>query len=251
MTATAWIWDVVAWISLPLLAMLAGVMIWKKLEREFPFFFSYTTLTALLGVVRFIAYKKYSPHVYFLVFWISDFVILVATFLAIYEIFIRRIFPGFAKVRFYRYLFPVVAVIIGAVALMIALHAPDKRGAFLATSRIFDFLRSAVIGFFVLLILVMGRAFAGYEFDITLGFGIQAAIALINGAVRLQRGTRSETWDHLEAVAFDVACFIWLWTFAKGSASSQVQAREFNPETLQEAKKWEKSLKDFITHDKR
>jgi hypothetical protein len=247
-----WIWDVVAWISLPLLAMLAGVMIWKKLEREFPFFFAYTTLTALIGLIRFIAYKGYSANVYFYVFWISDSVILLVTFLAIYETFLKRIFPGFARVRFYRYLFPVVAIIIGAAALIIALHSMDTRGAFLATARIFDFLRSAVIGFFVLLILFMGRSFAGYEFTITLGFGIQAAVALANGAVRLQqRGVRSVTWDRLEAVAFDLACFIWLWSFSRGGASATRQVEVLNPENLEKAKKWEKSLKDFITHDKR
>lgn len=251
MASSALIWEIVAWVSLPLLVLLAGVMLWKRLTREFPFFFVYVTVTAAIGVVRFITYKYYPPKVYFYVFWSSDFVILLTTFLAIYEIFLRRLFPGFAQVRFYRYLFPVVAVLISLVAFLMALHAPDQRAAFLTISRIFDFLRSAVIGFFVLLILVMGRAFAGFDFSITAGFGIQAAIALANAAVRLRNGARSPTMDHLEWIAFDLACLIWLWSFTRGNRSTPRNLHGIDPAALEEAKKWEKSLKGFVAPGKR
>jgi hypothetical protein len=252
MPSSGWIWDVVAWISLPLLVLLAGVMLWKRLEREFPFFFTYVTVTAAIGVIRFVAYKWYSADVYFVVYWSSDFVILLTTFLAIYEVFLRRLFPGFSRVRFYRYLFPIVAFALSLAALLMALYAHDRRAAFLTISRVFDFLRSAVIGFFVLLILFMGRAFTGYEFSITSGFGIQAALALAHAAVRL-RGGRSTTMARLELIAFDLACLIWLWSFAseEEEMSSKGSVPESDPAALQEAKKWEKSLKGFITPGKR
>lgn len=251
MTSTDWIWDVVAWVSLPLLVMLAGVMLWRRLAREFPFFFSYVTVTAFIGVIRFVAYKGYSAKVYFYVYWSSDFVILLVTFLAIYETFLKRLFPGFARVRFYRYLFPSFAVLISLIAFLMALHAPDQRAAFLTTSRIFDFLRSIVIGFFVLLILLMGRTFAGYEFSIASGFGIQAAIALAKAAVRLHKGTRSLTMDRLELIAFDVACLIWLWSFSTGKKAPPPDLHEVDPNALEQARKWEKSLKEFVSHGKR
>src|SRR5580698_101238 len=130
MPSLDWIWDVVAWMSLPLLVLLAGAMVWKRLVREFPFFFTYVTVTAVIGVIRFVAYKGYSAKVYFVVYWSSDFVILLTTFLAIYEVFIRRIFPGFGRVRFYRYLFPLFAFIISLTAFLAALYAPDQRAAF-------------------------------------------------------------------------------------------------------------------------
>jgi len=251
MTLTDWIWEVVAWISLPLLVMLAGVMLWKRLARDFPFFFTYVTVTAFVGVIRFIAYKGYSAKVYFYVYWSSDFVILLVTFLAIYEIFLKRLFPGFARVRFYRYLFPSFAVLISLIAFLMALHARDQRAAFLTISRIFDFLRSIVIGFFVLLILFMGRTFAGYEFSVTSGFGIQAAVALANAAVRLHQGARSLTMDRLESIAFDVACVIWLWSFSTGKKTPASNLHGADPNALEEARKWEKSLKEFVSHGKR
>jgi hypothetical protein len=231
--------------------ILAGVMLWRRLAREFPFFFTYVTVTALIGVIRFVAYKGYSQKVYFYVYWSSDFVILLVTFLAIYETFLKRIFPGFARVRFYRYLFPSFAILISLIAFLMALNAPDQRAAFLTTSRIFDFLRSIVIGFFVLLILFMGRTFAGYEFSIASGFGIQAAIAFANAAVRLHKGARSFTMDRLELIAFDVACVIWLWSFSRGKKNTPSDDHDVDPKALEAAKKWEKSLKEFVSPGKR
>lgn len=251
MTSTDWIWDVVAWVSLPLLIMLAGVMFWRRLVRDFPFFFTYVTVTAFIGVLRFIAYKGYPPKVYFYVYWSSDFVILLVTFLAIYEIFLKRLFRGFARVRFYRYLFPSFAVLISLIAFLMALHAPDQRAAFSTVSRIFDFLRSIVIGFFVLLILFMGRIFAGYEFSITSGFGIQAAIAFAKAAVRLHKGARSPSMERLELVAFDLACVIWLWSFSTGKKTLSPDLHGADPNALGEARKWEKSLKEFVSPGKR
>jgi hypothetical protein len=248
MTSTGWIWDFFAWLSLPLLALLAGVMAWRKLNRLFPFFFFYVVMICLIGVIRFIAYKGFSVAVYFYVFWGSDSVVLLLSFSALYEIFLKRIFPGFHKIRFYRYLFPAVGVLIAILAFVTALHSPDKRTSFLIMSRIFDFLRSAVIGFFVLLILVMGRLFDGYEFSIAAGFGIQAAVALANAAVRTLKGYKPIDLDRFEPIAFDVACLIWLWSFSKAKKSPPGSGfHNVDPATLHEAKKWEQSLKEFIT----
>jgi hypothetical protein len=251
MTSTQWIWDVVAWVSLPLLVILAGVMLWRKLAREFPFFFTYAAVTAFIGIIRFVTYKEYSAKAYFYVYWSSDFVIFLVTSLAIYEIFLKRIFPGFGRVRFYRYLFPSFAVLISIVAFLMALHAPDQRAAFLMTSRILDFLRSTVIGFFVLLILFMGRSFAGHEFSITAGFGIQAAITLANGALKLHKGSRSAIMDRLELIAFDVACVIWLWSFSTGKKAPPKDFHDIDPNAIETARKWEKSLREFVSPGKR
>ncbi len=225
-------------------------MVWRKLHRTFPFFFAYVLVTCLIGVIRFIIYKNFSPVIYFYVYWCSDLILLVASFSALYEIFLQRIFPGFFKVRFYRFLFPLAAVLIGALAFLTALHAPDKRATFLIISRVYDLLRSVVIGFFVLLILAMGRLFSGYEFSIALGFGIQAAVALVNAALRTANGYKPTALDRLEPSAFDLACLIWLWSFSRAPKSSPPSG-DLNPQQLHEARTWEDVLKDFLIPGKR
>lgn len=252
MTPASWIWDFLAWLSLPLVILLAGVIAWRRLQRKFPFFFGYVLIAFSAGVVRFVVYKLCSSRVYFYVFWVSDVVGVLAALLAIYETFLRRIFPSFAAVRFYRYLFPAAAVVIAVLGLLSALHSPNTGAAYYITSRVLDFIRSAVIGFFVAVILLMGRQFIGYEFSIAAGFGIQAAVALANAALRMQMH-KTTPLDRFEPVAFDAACFIWLWAFfnKKNVPKAQSTAVQLEPEMLHQAKKWEDVLKDFLTSGKR
>jgi hypothetical protein len=248
MKAADWLWEFFGWLSLPVLGLLAGLIVKRKLHREFPFFLAYVLTASMVGAVRFVAYKEYSGKAYFYVFWCSDFVLLVAAFLALYETFLRRLFPAFSKVRVYRFLFPAAAVVIAFLAFLTALHSPDQRATFLTTSRIFDFLRSAVIGFFVILILLMGRQFSGYEFSIACGFGLQAAVALANSALKTQPRYQSALLDHFESIAYDVACLIWLITFWKPEKRTQfLSVDQLDSEMLHQARSWESVLKKWLT----
>jgi len=104
----------------------------------------------------------------------------------------------------------------------------------------------------MLLMVLMGRNWTRYDFGISLGFGIQAAIALLNSAVRTWLHHSSTILDNLEFIAYDVACLIWLITFWKPEKSPPpVSGDHFTPATLDEAKKWEDTLKDFLTPGKR
>jgi hypothetical protein len=252
MTPSIWVWTFLMWLSLPLLVLLASVMVWRRLHREFPFFFAYVVVASLVGIVRFIVHKNF-PGLYLHVYWWSDFIGVLAALLAIYETFLRRIFPGFAAVRFYRYLFPAAGVIIAFLAFLTVQHSADTRAAYLATSRVLDFVRSAVIGFFVLVILLMGRQFTGYEFSIAAGFGIQAAVMLANTALRLQtHAARSTVLDRIDSLVFDVCCLIWLWVFSRENKPAPPPGMDtLDPETLHQAKKWEEMLKDLLTPGKR
>lgn len=251
MTLTSWFWSFLAWLSLPLLAVLACVIAWRRLQREFPFFLSYVSVACLVGVIRFAVYKICSPTVYFYVFWCSDVVVVLAALLAIYETFLRRMFPGFAAVRFYRYLFPTAVGLIALFGFLSAMHSADTRAAFLITSRVLDFIRSAVIGFFVAVILFMGRQFTGYEFSIAAGFGLQAAVALANAALRTQTHYAATVLDRFEPLAFDASCLIWLWSFSKKNELPPPSVVKLDPEMLHQARKLEETLKDFLTPGKR
>jgi hypothetical protein len=117
---------------------------------------------------------------------------------------------------------------------------------------VFDFLRSAVIGFFVMLVLLVGREFSGYEFNIALGFGIQAAVALISAALAARAQYKNSALARFEPVAFDLACVIWLFAFwKKPKPASAPQAGQLSPELLDQAKSWESSLKDLVKPKKR
>src|SRR5262249_51350884 len=155
-------------------------------------------------------------------------------FLAIYEVFLRRLFPGFQKIRFYRKLFSWVAVGVLVLTVLTALQAHDKGAAFRMASRAFDFARTAMLVFFISLMAFMGRQWTRYDLGITLGFAIQAAVALANAAVRVRMHYRPSVMDTVEVIAYNVTCVIWLVTFWKPEKPSQLTpAEQLSPEMVQ------------------
>jgi hypothetical protein len=252
MTITKWLWDGIVWLSLPLLGVLGGVFVWRRLYRELPFFFLYVLSGLLIGVVRLITYRLGSSQAYFYVYWYSEFAGTMAPMLAIYEVFLRRLFPAFHKVRLYRFLFPAAAFVIAFLAFLSAAHAAtDLRAAFDSTSRALDFLRSAVVGFFAALTLLMGRRFAGSDFWIAAGFGIQAAVALANAAIRTRFPSTAAAFDVAEIVTYDLVCLTWLVTFWRSDTEREPPAStHLDPAMLHEARSWETMLKDWLTPGK-
>jgi hypothetical protein len=132
--------------------------------------------------------------------------------------------------------------------LLAALRAP-RLAALLLAAQTFDFLRAVVLMFFVLLVLLMGREWNKYEFAITFGFGIYASALVAYAAISMRAHYRNipTAANILLSIAYDLACFTWLacfWTREKAAPNVEGMT---NPELLNEAKKWEGTLKNWLT----
>jgi hypothetical protein len=240
------------WFPALALLLVGGLMYWRRGYRELPFFFVYVISALLLGVLRYVALFMLGRDVYFYVYWITELAAAVPVALALYEIFLRRLFPAFQKVRFYRNLFPLAAVIIFLLTVITASQSSNKRAAFVTASHDADFVRTAILVFFVALMAVMGRRWKRYDFGIALGFGIQAAVALADTAVSFRSQNPPSFLTTVDVIAYDVSCLIWLITFWKPEKSPPpISGDRLTPETLDEAKKWEGALKDFLTPGQR
>ncbi len=245
-----WVKLLVDWITLPGLVLLACVLLYRKAHREFPFFFSYVIVTGLSGIVRLVAAGA-PPRKYFYVYWISDTVIAVFAFLATYELFVKRLFPAFYKVRFFRYLFPSAAAIITVPVVLAALMG-HHQAALLTIVQTYTFLRAAILAFFVALMLVMGRQWDKQEFGIAFGFGLTTSISLALIAIWSHTARRNAFADQLPVIAYDIACLMWLYCFWSGGRPSvKTPAGSLQPEMLREARRWEDALKDWIAPGKR
>jgi hypothetical protein len=239
------------WFSVVILTLLSAVFLWRRIWRELPLFFLYIASAPLLGILRFLVYHQ-NQSAYFYVYWISELAEAVIFSLALYEVFIRRIFPRFHKVRFYRALFPAAAAAILLLTIVAALQSSDRKAAFQVASSAFDFVRTAFLVFFMFLMLLMGRQWGRYDLGITLGFGIQAAAALANAAVRTRLGHRSAAFDTAEIITFEIACVIWLITFLKPERPDHLQPAEpLDASVLPEVRRWEAVLKDWLTPGKK
>jgi hypothetical protein len=248
MLSIEWFRHFLSWVSLPVLAVLAGIFLWRRLYREFPLFFSYIVVTELVTITRLVAYAIISTKSFSNVYWISNLLATVFGILAVYEVFVRRLFSGFYKIRFYRYLFPAIAITITILAVSTALLSPDK-GAFFGTlDRVLTFVRVALLGFFTALMLLMGREWTRYELGIAFGFGLLTAVSFFTSAMWIQPRYRNGIVNDLPRVAWDIACLIWLVCFGKPAKKAvAAPTKPINPEVLHEAKNWEGALKSWLT----
>jgi hypothetical protein len=243
-----WINVFIDWFSLPSLVLLAGILIYRKQYREFPLFFWYVIVTELVGLTR-LAASRATNVTYAYVYWISDILVVVFAFMATYELFIKRLFPAFYKIRFFRYLFPSVAILLNIVVVCVAMYSNHAR-VLLLTARVCEFLRAGILFFFVALMILMGREWEKLEFGIAFGLGIDVAASLATVAIFARALERSNILNRLSVVAYDIACIVWLYCFWTANKTPDAQT-PISPEALDEAKKWEGSLKDFIAPGKR
>src|ERR1700679_2926950 len=118
MNINGWIWELVGWAALLIVAALVVIFLYRRLAPEFPLFFAYLLATEAVGVIRFAA-SGASTHVYHNVYWITDIIYTLFALTATYECFIKRLFPNFYKVTFYRYIFLVAVVLISIFTIVI------------------------------------------------------------------------------------------------------------------------------------
>ncbi|HET9166770.1 MAG TPA: hypothetical protein VFP11_12295, partial [Candidatus Angelobacter sp.] len=178
MTSQNWFQFVLDWVGLPSLALLAIILIYRRWYREFPFFCLYVLSAGLVGVARLFFLEKAPTHMYSRVYWVSDTALAAFAFLAAYELFFKRLFAGFNKTRFYRFLFPAAAILATSVVAGGSLIA-GHLSALALTTRVFVFLQAAVLVFFVVLMIAMGRRWTKQEFAIAFGFGLDVSTSSI------------------------------------------------------------------------
>ncbi len=247
----SWLAAFVGWFPVFAVAVLTAIFVWRRLWRELPFFFLYLASALLVGIIRYVTLRWFSHRSYFYAYWICDLCVSVVVFLPMYEILLRRLFRGFQKNRFYANLFPLAAFVILVLTIVTAGQSHDKGAAFQSASRAFDVMRTAILVFFIGLMAFMGRQWTRYDLGITLGFAIQAAVALANSAVRVRMHYLPTVMDTIELVAYNLSCFIWLITFWKPERGTALQfANQLDPQMLQQARGWETTLRDWLAPGK-
>jgi len=141
------------------------------------------------------------------------------------------------------------------VAFSAALTAYSSRPALLLSRLITllhtsDFLLTAVLLFFVGLIVFMGRRWEQYEFGIAFGLGVNAAALLATFAIFSKFVPLHGILRELPVFGEDAASVIWLVTFLRPERSKAIPAESITPEVLEEARKWKETLKGSLSRNK-
>lgn len=241
---------IINWLSLPLLGALVCVLLWRRIPRVYPAFFVYAIAEFLSDAARFVVYysvsRNGSTYAYRMTYWTTDIMTTIFAALAIYELFVKQIFPGFQKIRFYRYLFPVAAL---AIIVLASLNLTNniKRTLLLKSMHIIEFVRAATIFFFMALMLFMGRQWKRFEFGIALGMSINACTFLAAFIIPMFPEKVRGLVHVVPVIGFDVACLVWLVYFARPGKRSEAPLTEpVTPELVQGAQQAEENLKEWL-----
>jgi len=81
---------------------------------------------------------------------------------------------------------------------------------------------------------------------------LDVAMSLASVTFWTQASKRSPLVGRIPVIAYDIACIIWIYCFWRAPKSEPaVHTAPLSPAALHEAKKWEESLKDYISSGKR
>lgn len=243
------LWQIVYWLSTPILFALAGILFWRKETRTFPLFFCYLLAAGVDDIVRVVVYT-HGPRYYRRAFWITQLVNTVFMLLATYELSLTRLFPLFYRVSFYRRLFSIA----GVIALGLGVSAIVVGGVSLAAVgnaiNVLNVLQVVALFFFVGLMLFMGRHWSPYELGIAAGLGVNAAAFLITFTIILSSGPLPPMFKEFPTFAVDIASLIWLVTFLRPAKARPMPSEPLRPEVLTEARKWQEAAKGSLTQKK-
>jgi hypothetical protein len=189
-----------------------------KSYRQFPVFYSYVGFSVVSAIMA-LATSAHG-HVYFYVYWISEAIYVLLTFLVLQEAF-RSVFRNFYALRWFKLSLPGVGILILIVALLrTAFFRPPDANPLTVTLISLEiavgFLQFGIFCLFVLLVRFFHMRWRQQAFGIVLGFGIVAAGPLVAFLLRSEFGTKFNPVVRITPpIAYIMGVAIWLATFLR------------------------------------
>jgi hypothetical protein len=222
--------QLVIWVAAPIMqALIAAVMVRRKLSTEFPVFFAYTLFHVVQVAIELYCYF-HSRALYFYAFWIMqafDFLLVIAVIQEVFGAVLREytILKRRAT-KIYRW----AVLILVAVAFGTALLAPgtetDRTVAGLLTldtSSMIIQLGVLAMLFMMSRMLVLG--WGRMPFGIALGFGVMASVQLAVSLMRSYLGDSSTPgYVLLRPLAYNLAVLIWIFYATRRERRKDISA---------------------------
>lgn len=239
-----------------LLLLPAALQVWliatfrqKRLEKDFPFFYTYSAIAVVGSFLRFVAQPSY--RIYFVTYWVTAAAYAIFSLLATFELF-PRVFRTFSRVKqFWIVVWIVVLLMIALAALHAVFKGTVQAGPVVATIAGLEI----AVGYVqagVFLIMVAMSAFywmplRRYAFGIAFGFGLLAAGSLAATLLRSEFGTRFKLLvTYVPPVVYVIAVVIWLVTFSRPEPPDpfeQIRSPLSPEQVIERVKRLAKTLK--------
>ena len=220
----------VLWVAAPLLL---GATVWllrrRRLQGEFPFFYRYLIVQAVVNAVLLLVVTYGSYKHYFYTYWVSSAAITVLEFAVIYEVF-RQISRPYPYLRdFARVLFRWAGTLLLFIAMLFGVTATSQDEpivtAVLWAQRSVRLVQCGLVFFLLYFCSYLGITRRHYLFGVALGFGTIASAEVALYASRIATGLISDRVFNLILMAvYDWAVVIWLMYFRLRPAPATASA---------------------------
>lgn len=236
-----------------LATVLCLLLLIRRTYREFPIFFSYIALT-VAGTVALWAARN-NATLYFDIFWGNEVLGVILAFLALQEA-LRSVFRNFLGMRWFRWLFPGIGIVMLSVAILRILLLP--RPAFsLFTTTVFGLeiavglLQFGIFIVFIALVRLFHLRWRQHAAGIIFGYGVNASGSLVAYLLRSEFGTKFDPVITIAPpIAYIIGVAIWLATFIKAESGrpEATWAETLTPEQMiTELRRHTKTVKGILT----
>jgi len=239
--------QLIMWVAHPILeSVLAGIMLKRKLHRQFPVFFAYILSQILIFAILFPLYRSGPAHydAYFYSFWVGSGISLAIGFKVIHEIVLNVFRPYHALKDLATVLFRWAALVMLLVALVVAASSPAAANspitqAVTTAQRCVRVVQCGLILFLLVFSKYLGISWKQHSMGIALGFGGYASIELAVFASLAGGLIHPNTPKTLVPFAYLLAIFTWI-----GYAVLKAPEREDSAKLLM-SQRWEQGLADL------
>jgi hypothetical protein len=236
-----------------LAAVLCLLLVVRRYHREFPIFFASISLSVIATIV--LLFVNNNTHYYALVFWPSDALGVVLAFFALNEA-LRSVFRNFLGLRWFRWLFPAIGIVMLGVAGLRILLVPRPAFSLFTTTVIgleiaVGFLQFGIFTLFIILVRLFHLRWGQHAAGIVFGYGVSAAGSLVAFLLRSEFGTKFDPVVRIApAIAYIIGVAIWLATFLKAEPERPevAWATKLTPEQMiTELRRHTKTVKGILT----
>jgi len=236
--------QLVLWMAHPALELsLAAIMVWRKLHRTFPVFFSYVLCELVIFGILFPVHQYGSYSLYFYGYWIGAAISLALGFMVIHEVFLDVFRPYHTLKDLGNVLFKWAALVMVFVAIVVAAASPAEQSplvaAVITVQRCVRLIQCGLILFLLVFSRYLGVTWRQHSFGIVLGFGGYASIELAGNALYSGGQIHTPAFGFMNSVGYCCAVLTWLCY-----ALLRAPAREASL-SLMASQRWEESLTDL------
>ncbi|HZE25314.1 MAG TPA: hypothetical protein VE054_15065, partial [Blattabacteriaceae bacterium] len=173
-------------------AVLCLLLIVRRYYREFPVFFASVSLAVVATII--LLGVSNNARYYSIIYWTYDVLSIVLAFFALNEA-LRSVFRNFLGMRWFRWLFPGIGIVMASVAALRILLLPRPAFSLFTTTVIgleiaIGFLQFGIFSVFIILVRLFHLRWGQHAAGIVFGYGVSAAGSLVAFLLRSEFGTK-------------------------------------------------------------